>query len=441
MNEKVKLVITGGPMQGMEFTMESHDILLLGRAPDCHICLPPEDSTASRHHFILEVTPPEARLRDLGSLNGTWVNGVKQGGRKPSETPEEGARRQYAQIDLQSGDEIRVGTHVMKVEVELPATPAPPAAPEPSPAAQPPAQPAPVLEDPQEQMLRLIEKLVREKQKDVPQVRDYQIEKQLGAGGFGAVYLARHRQTGKRVALKVMLAKAAADEHANKLFQREVEIARALSHPNLVPLYDSGSAGNMHYFSMELCEWGNLMQRILSNGGKLPLQEAGPIMLQVLSGLAFMHEQGIVHRDLKPENILFSQDGRGQTAKISDFGLSKGFIEAGLSGMTATGSYAGSWAYMPREQLINFKHVKPVSDVWAIAATFYVMLTGLLPRDVRRGQDPVDMILRQDAVPIRKQAPGIPRTVADVIDRALSTQVTGRYPTAQAMKTAMEKVL
>jgi len=495
MSSRVKIISTGGPISGQALEFEAHDIVLFGRAPDCQICLPQQDATASRHHFILEVNPPEARLRDLGSLNGTYVNGVRQGGRERGETPEAGAAREYPQVDLHDGDVIQVGQHVLKVEIEvncsecgarlplggrqryargagisvcddcyrasLPADGKSFGLPQ-----EPPrcvrcgrdvsdevngqvhedyvcaaCRRALAKEDPQALLVALVEKLALGRLSQVPKFADYAIERQLGVGGFGAVYLARHRQSGSRVALKVMLAQVDVNAAALTMFEREIEVARKLCHPHLVELLDYGSAGKAFYFTMEFCEGGNLTQLGAANGGRVPLRDAAPLMLQALEGLAYMHDQGFVHRDLKPENILLAQTDRGRVVKIADFGLSKGFTEAGLSGMTATGSYAGTWPYMPKEQLTNFKYVKPVSDVWSIGAAFYVMLTGQLPRDGRRGQDPMELILRGQPVPIRQRDRGIPPAVAEVVDHALAVDTQTRYQTAGEMLQALTRVL
>ncbi|MCH7571620.1 MAG: protein kinase, partial [Planctomycetes bacterium] len=122
-------------------------------------------------------------------------------------------------------------------------------------------------------------------------------------------------------------------------------------------------------------------------------------------------------------NVVLARANGGLVAKICDFGLAKSFEEAGLSGHTMTGDYAGTWLYMPKEQITNYKDVKPMSDVFSIGATFYVMLTGRLPRDLRTGQDPIEMVLRGKAVPIRKVAKDIPKGVADVIDRSLEQMI------------------
>jgi len=150
-------------------------------------------------------------------------------------------------------------------------------------------------------------------------------------------------------------------------------------------------------------------------GGRLALDEAGPSCCRLWKGLAFAHTKGFVHRDLKPQNVLLTAMEKPWTVKIADMGMAKNFTQAGLSGMTATGSYAGSFPFMPREQVTNFKFVKPVSDVWSMGATFYNMLTGQYPRDLRRGQDPMEVILHGEIIPVRKRDPRIQKQVAEVI--------------------------
>src|SRR5688572_26466328 len=114
---RVSLDVVAGPIQGRQFAFEDHDTFLFGRSPDCHAQLAEADTTASRHHFLLEVNPPAVRLRDLGSRNGTYVNGTKYGGRGTM-TVEEARQRRWPEVDLRDGDGIRVGTTVFEVRVE-----------------------------------------------------------------------------------------------------------------------------------------------------------------------------------------------------------------------------------------------------------------------------------------------------------------------------------
>ncbi len=112
MSGTITLTVLEGTSQGKTFVFDAHDTFLFGRMDDCHICLP-HDQLVSRNHFLMEVNPPHACIRDLGSRNGTYVNGQKYGGREKHETPEEGARRQYPQVDLHDGDQVKVGATLL----------------------------------------------------------------------------------------------------------------------------------------------------------------------------------------------------------------------------------------------------------------------------------------------------------------------------------------
>ena len=299
---------------------------------------------------------------------------------------------------------------------------------------------AQVEADPMAVLRQMLAAAAAQKQ-PVLDIAGYDIEKKLGKGGMGAVYLARRKTDSAHVALKVMLAKVAVDERARSQFLREIEVTRTLCHPNIVELFEHGSAGIAFYFTMEFCGGGSVDRLMAEHGGRLPLDLARPIMLESLEGLAYAHTQSFVHRDLKPQNILLTGSEGHWTAKVSDFGLSKNFDRAGFSGMTVTGTTAGTPPFMAREQVTNFKRVKPVTDVWSIAATFYNMLTGALPRNFRVGADPIEVILHGEVVPIRTRDPGIPSKVAEVIDRALSDKIADRYQDAAEMLTAMKRVL
>jgi hypothetical protein len=445
-------------MQGEEFVFEQHDTFIVGRMDDCHVVIP-QDRLVSRHHFIMEVNPPSARIRDLGSLNGTYVNGKKHGGRKKSETPEEGARRQYPELDLCDGDEVKVGGTIMRVRIEQLVQDA-----RSRPAAPPCCQlcrkdvsrevssghpgvyvcedcrrrivdgPSAILSG----ILRATAQVLGSAELSIP---DYEIVGKLGEGGMGAVYLVRHKQTGKQAALKVMLSKVAVDEVARQRFMHEIQNMRALRHENIVEFYHHGSSGGMFYFLIEFCGGGSVADLVTRRGGRLALAEAGPIALQALKGLAFAHRKGFVHRDFKPQNLLLTGNGRPWIAKVADLGLTKNFEQAGFSGMTATGSYAGTYPFMPAEQIIDFKYVRPVTDVWAMGATLYNMLTGQYPYDFRRGEDPVAVILARRIVPIGKRGIRIPTRVAQVIDRSLAANVKDRYQDAGEMLDALSRVL
>ena len=208
---------------------------------------------------------------------------------------------------------------------------------------------------------------------------------------------------------------------------------------------------------MELIDGGSLFDH-LKRKGRLSFKDAAPIILQSLEGLAYAHKavlvvelksgpkkvKGVVHRDLKPPNILLSGSPGNWTAKISDFGLSKAFSEAGMTKGSITGpagSFCGSPLYMAPEHIVNYKYVKPETDVFEIAATFYHMLTGKTVWEPKRGQDIYKVILEGKIAPIHSQVAEIPGKVAKIIDRSLSRKPSDRYKDAGAMLKAMKKAL
>ena len=420
MAARVTLKATAGPLAGRVFSYDRHDTFLFGRSPDCHAELAASDTTASRHHFLLEVNPPNARLRDLGSLNGTHVNGQKHGGRGRQESPEEAARRKLPEVDLHDGDHIRVGATVFEVAIEGRRSTAP---------AELPGEDGSGLES-----------LLGVRPAVPVEIPGYAVGKMIGRGGMGAVYLAKRAEDGATVALKVMLAQADVDEASRENFRREIEVTRSLRHPRIVSLIDHGSTQSTFYFAMEYCAGGSVADLQHRQPGGLPLTLSVRIALEALEGLAFAHEQGFVHRDLKPENLLLADD-TGGAAKVTDFGLAKSFQQAGLSGMTATGAVAGTLYFMPREQLTQFRLLKPVSDVWSMGATLYHMLTGGYPREFRPGEDPLPVILRGGVIPIRARDPRLPEAVAAVVDRSVLDAVTERYQTAGEFRAALARAV
>src|SRR5260221_6668187 len=425
MPARVCLDVVAGPIQGKHFEFDGHDTFLFGRAPDCHAELAPDDATASRHHFLLEVTPPAARLRALGSLNGAYVNGRKHGGREKHLSPEQAAQQPWPQVDLRDGDLIRVGATVINVRIDGVTALVPP--------------PTPPVRDPSPLDL-LIE--VADSSKTGPQatVAGYALGPLLGRGGMGVVHLATRLSDGATFALKLMRPEAAVDAHAREVFDREIAVTGSLRHPNVVPMHAPGSQGDVFYFAMEYCAGGSLSGALLKRQQPLDLGVAMRLAQQALEGLSFAHDQGFIHRDIKPENILLT-DAEMTVAKLTDFGLAKSVQQAGLSGMTATGFAAGTLQFMPREQLTNFRLLRPASDVWSMGATVYYMLTLRYVRDFQAAKDPLAVVLGGNVVPIRDRKPQIPAALAEVVDRAVDDDLARRYSSATEFRDALRKAL
>ena len=452
MSNKVHIAITAGPMTGKAFTFEEHDTFLFGRLEECH-CRLPDDGQVSRRHFIVEVNPPDARIRDFGSLNGTHVNEKKIGSREKGETPEQGQKRKYPEVDLKDGDVIKVGQTVLTVTIEADKATGPAVC---ARCGKDVAEEMggrrqgsyiclacrqSIEMDPAQILMEMLAKVDgKGKPKEgLPVIAGYRIKRRIGVGGFGAVYLAERETDKHPVAIKVMLARVAVDEDARRKFTQEIELLKNLRHPHIVTVLDSGSAGSAFYFVMEYCQGGSVADYMEANGGRLAPAVAMPIMLQALEGLAFAHSKGVVHRDLKPPNILLTGTPAQPTAKLADMGLAKNFDKAGFSGMTVTGAFAGTPFFMPKEQLTNFKYVKPVTDVWSMGATFYNMLSGETPRDFPRGCDPMEVILRGEIVPLTKRAPGIPKGISAVLDKAIQASTKDRFQDAGEMLAALGK--
>ena len=413
---RVCLAVVAGPIQGRQFAFQDHDTFLFGRSPDCHAQLAESDTTASRHHFLLEVNPPAVRLRDLGSLNGTYVNGTKHGGRGALSL-EKAQQQRWPEVDLRDGDGIRVGTTVFEVHVEGGTES------DTGPRSEDAGAPAPAAP------------------RAVPSViAGYEVGPVLGSGGMGTVYRARRKSDGAAVALKLMRPEVVVDNHSRESFAREIEVTASLRHPNVVALYDHGIEGDTFYFALEYCPGGSLSALLLKRDDPLDVETAGRMTLDALEGLSYAHEKGFVHRDIKPENILLA-DAEGSLAKLADFGLAKSFELAGLSGMTATGMVAGTLYFMPREQITHFRLLRPASDVWSMGATLYHMLTLRYPRDFLPGVDPLHVILSGGTLPLRQRDPWLPVKLAEVVDRAVADDLGQRYETAGDFRQALRRAL
>lgn len=231
-----------------------------------------------------------------------------------------------------------------------------------------------------------------------------------------------------------MLSQADASEDAVLRFKREMEVIAQLDHPRIVRFLASGSHKGAFYFVMDLCYGGSLMNLYQKNGQLLTPAQLVPHCGQALEGLAYAHAKGFVHRDIKPGNILLHHG----SALVSDFGMSKSFQLAGLSGMSMTGKTAGTPVFMPPEQIINFKYVKPVSDVFSMGATMYFLLTGAFPFEFTAKRDPMDVILNDEAVPIGQRSQNLSKALCTVIDKAVSKKHKGRHADAMELLTALK---
>lgn len=468
MAASVSLKVVGGSPAGREFCLSQRTTCVAGRADDCDPRIVEEGRRlVSRHHCLFDINPPDVRVRDFGSLNGTFVNGKMIGRRQAGQTPEQGAPMGFLEHDLSDGDEVRLGDTVLRVGVVVPEPPTRRARKVCAKCGRDVADEvgerragefvcAACKRDPREIVVRML-RLAESGERDLVAIRGYEVVKELGRGGRGAVYLARHVESSEIVALKVMLPEVAVEKRAKDDFLRETENTRALKHRNVVELRDAGCSQGTFFFTLEFCDAGSVDQLMARRGGKVPVDEACRLVLQALDGLVYAHAaqipkvkladgsiatgRGLVHRDLKPHNLFVAGSGSERVVKVGDFGLAKAFDQAGLSGHSRTGAFAGTVMFMPRQQLVDYKYAKPEVDVWAMAATLYYMLTGAPPRNFPAGVDPARLVLETDAVPIRQRDPSIPKQLASVIDSALVDKPQIAVKTAAELKRAIERAL
>ncbi|MBE0591468.1 MAG: protein kinase [Gemmatimonadales bacterium] len=263
----------------------------------------------------------------------------------------------------------------------------------------------------------------------------YVIERELGEGGMAIVYLAEDVRHERQVALKVMKPELATSIGGDR-FLREVKIEAKLSHPHILPLYDSGEAAGLLYYVMPFVE-GESLRDLLDREKQLSLDEALRIVREVAEALAHAHAYGIVHRDIKPENILLS----GGHAVVADFGIARAFSAAGGENLTQTGMAVGTPAYMSPEQAGGDPNIDGRSDIYSLGCVLYEALVGQVPFT---GPTPQAVMARHtmDSVPL----PHVVRdTVSDelegVILCALAKIPADRFRTASEMADALGAIL
>jgi len=238
---------------------------------------------------------------------------------------------------------------------------------------------------------------------------------------MATVYLAQDVRHGRPVAVKVLHPELALSLGPER-FLREIQIAARLQHPHIVPLYDSGQAGDLLYYVMPYVEGESLRQRLLRDG-RLPLDEALRVTRAVASALDYAHRQQVVHRDIKPENVMM-HDGE---AMVTDFGIAKA-VSAAADTLTRTGTSVGTPAYMSPEQAGGEAEIDGRSDVYSLATMLYEMLTGSVPFS-GSPQAIMAQLFTTPAPSLRGQRDDVPDALEQVMRKALAKQPIDRYPT------------
>ena len=262
----------------------------------------------------------------------------------------------------------------------------------------------------------------------------YEIRSLLGAGGMGEVYLANDTELDRSVAIKILPEGLAGEKERLQRFVQEAKAASALNHPNILTIYEIGTAGEARFIATEFID-GETLRHRMNRGTRLfdVLEIAG----QIASAIAAAHAAGIVHRDIKPENVMVRKDGY---AKILDFGLAKltepkddaADTEAPTRAMvnTGAGTVMGTANYMSPEQAKGV-HVDERTDLWSLGAMLYEMATGHVPFQGETPTETISLILQKEPPPMARYASDIPDELDRIVEKALTKDRDERYQTAK----------
>ena len=263
------------------------------------------------------------------------------------------------------------------------------------------------------------------------QIGKYHIVEVVGEGAMGIVYRATDSVLDRTVAIKVMSASIARQEDLRKRFLREAQAAGSLQHPNVVTIYDLGEVEGHLFIAMEFV-YGTDLEQMLSLSEPMKLQTKLDIIVDVLTGLAYAHRKGIVHRDIKPANIRVGEDGR---AKIMDFGVA----HLASSSITRTGLVVGTPRYMAPEQVMGQKAL-PETDIFAVGAVLYQLLTGTKPFESPTLQSLFYKIVTDMPKPVAEILPGLPPALDRITSKALAKDAANRYSNALDMANEISAV-
>lgn len=402
----IVLNVTKGPHAGQQLRFPEIGTLLIGRGANADFQIA-DDTTLSRAHCRLEIQPPQCRLMDLESVNGTLVNGQRTG-----------------TALLKHGDVISAGESEIQYVLEPPPE-------ELAAATDTLAEPTTIERKDDRTRLR--------RQQPAPDVAGYEDLVELGRGGMGVVYRATRSSTGKQCAIKVTLPDLEVSDVARQMFLREASTLAQLDHPNIVRFLEIGMAGTSLFYSMEYVPTVSLKRLLQKQSPQRRIRIICGVARQVLAALEFTHARGIVHRDIKPGNLLPAMVDGKLVVKVTDFGLAKSFEDAGFSGLTSEGELRGTLPYMSPEQIRESRFAKPSCDLYAVGVSIYHWLSGGFPYDFETVRTGLREVLDEQQQPesLGSKATDLPRELIELVDRSICRNESERWASAAEMRDAL----
>ncbi len=359
-------------------------------------------------------------LRDLGSEFGTLLNGE----------PVDATR-------LSDGDEILLGSKKLRifslaagksaVATAPPAeSPAEPSEPEELVLPEPKAAPAPeVVPKPRP--------AARTASAGTPTIPGYQVDRLLGRGAMGDVYLSTQESLDRRVALKVLKPKLAGDQVFVQRFKDEARAAARLNHPNIVTVFDVGQSGELHFLSMEFMAGGSIEAR-LEELGPLPWREALDVLRDAAAGLVYAESRGIVHRDIKPENLMRNQDG---VTKIADLGLA---VQVEQETVDSSGGKIFGTPHFIAPEIAKGEPADARGDLYALGVTAYRVLSGKTPFEGPTSRDILRAAMTEEPAKLGTLVPGLPARLEAIVHRLLEKDPDRRPPSASILLKELEAI-
>jgi serine/threonine protein kinase len=409
----VQITVEAGPHQGMVVVWNRPGAYLIGRSPKAQLALL-HDLLVSLEHCRVEIQEHGCWIHDLGSRQGTIVNGLPVG-----------------KSAVRSGDRLQIGMSSLVFAIDDPLATATP----------PPGGPQ------QRTASSSSQSNVAPSGQGFLDIPGYSITRKLGAGGMGVVYEAVRRASGERVAIKTIIPAPGTAHRSVELFRREMKVLAQLEHPRIVRYIESGEFAGQIYLAMEYVDCIDLQTAVQSLPRDRQIEIYCEVMSQVLEALEYAHGKKLVHRDIKPRNILVNRQDQRLEAKLADFGLAKNFELAGLSQLTADHEIRGTPAFMPWEQLRDSRYAKPTVDIYSTAATLYYFLVGRPPGHTQPPKKSWQSITSlftgsgRSAYPApahKSDFAGLPQGLAEVLTQALSFYPKHRFPTAAALREALQ---
>ena len=262
----------------------------------------------------------------------------------------------------------------------------------------------------------------------------YELDREIGRGGMGIVYLARDKRLKRQVAVKLLPPELAFRSEIRSRFLREAETAAGLSHPNIVPIFSVDEREGLVYFVMAYVEGDNLAKRLNDSGPMAP-EDVRRVLCETADALAYAHARGVVHRDIKPDNILLDRDsGR---AMVTDFGIARA-VSDGEARLTATGMAIGTPAYMSPEQAAGDRDVDGRTDLYSLGVVGYQMLVGEPPFTANTPAALLVKHLTESPATVEERRAGVPPDLSRAVMMLLEKDPANRFPSAQALVTALE---